>query len=214
MIEKFELGSTAGYSNICTVDGATWPCNWAGGLIQGGAAVQCPNNDCSGISAVQGAGGSTILQQWIPASTTIGPSNDPRADFLMTTGTGYWQITGRIPDYYQFSASFNPLGGGFFGFTLTFTVDRYNNVYITPGVNIAKGFKGSLAMTYGYMKGYEGPTPPSPNALNKFLTGGGCSAGFGAGFLGKSVEWSSGGIGTSDPILMTPQVGISCGHTF
>jgi hypothetical protein len=63
-------------------------------------------------------------------------------DFYMAD-TSHWEITGRIPDYYQFSASFNPFLSGVGGFTVTITVDRYHNMYIGPGVNIAKGFKGS-----------------------------------------------------------------------
>jgi hypothetical protein len=128
---------------------------------------------------------------------------------------GHWLAAGRVPDYTQFSFSINPLAGGLLGGTVTITIDRYHRTYITIGGNAGRGWPAvGLSYTYGYMQGYEGITPPDRDRLGGFLKGLGCSGALGAAFLGTSREWSSKGIGISNPILMTPQAGVACGITF
>jgi len=198
-------------STGCRMDGIPVNCLVAYRAVQAGMAAPCPNNDCTGIRAVQGPGGTTVIQQWVPAEYWSSNSG-----FVIGVQTGYWRTVGRIPDYYQLSFSFNPFLSGLAGFTGTITVDRRYNVYLTPGVNLGKGlpFGWSGSITYGYVQGYEGLQVPSPPELGNFLKGSACSAGLGALWFGRSLEFSSGGTGYSDPILMTPQGGITCGYSF
>jgi hypothetical protein len=44
-------------------------------VLNAGLAAVCPNNDCTGLRATQGPGGSTVWQQWVPGESvqsTIG----------------------------------------------------------------------------------------------------------------------------------------------
>jgi hypothetical protein len=190
-------------------------CSVVKSVVGAGAAVECTSVNCGGLRPAQGPAGTTEWQRWVAPVTTIVPSSDPSADFLMKTSTGYWQTVGEVdarnPDYTQFSISFNPLLGGLAGLTGTVTIDRYGGVHATVAVNLGKGYWVGGSYTYGYI---NGPTQPGAEDLDKFFKGTGCSAGGGAGFLGKTVEWSGGVFGHSYPIFMTPQAGISCGYTF
>ena len=61
-------------------------------LSDSGAAAQCPNNNCTGIQATQGPGGTTILQQWIPTQTWT--TGDAVAGYAIHQIIGYWQTVG------------------------------------------------------------------------------------------------------------------------
>jgi hypothetical protein len=50
----------------CTLNGMAMPCGMVNNAIWSGAAARCPNDDCFGIKATQGPGGSTEIQQWVP----------------------------------------------------------------------------------------------------------------------------------------------------
>ena len=44
----------------------------------GGATASCPNNNCTGVIARMGPGGSTVYQQWVPPTLTqMTNPNDP-----------------------------------------------------------------------------------------------------------------------------------------
>ena len=45
----------------CTLNGIFTSCSVVASVIGAGAAVQCPNNDCTGVSATQGPGGTTMV---------------------------------------------------------------------------------------------------------------------------------------------------------
>jgi RHS repeat-associated protein len=45
----------------CTVDFMPWPCDLSRQLVQGGLAANCPNNNCTGVSAKAGPGGTTVI---------------------------------------------------------------------------------------------------------------------------------------------------------
>jgi RHS repeat-associated protein len=203
------------------------PCSYVGyyGAECRQAPGLWPNGDpiFSWLS-VGGIGGGDITG-WNPNSPPINlpPPSSPapysRCDWGSCTGPEWSQIGNsfekRNPDYYQVTLNFNPFLFGWFGFSGTFSIDRHGRIYVTPGVNFGKGWPGfGASMTYGWMKGYEGTQPPRPEQLGSFLKGSSCSAGVGALWVGKTAEWSAGGRGTSDPILMTPQIGASCGYTF
>ena len=79
----------------------------AANLLGSGAAVQCPNNDCTGIQAQEGPGGTTVIQQWAPGSTTVVPGGQVCSsvagvssctDTAASTSTtsGYWQTLGTV----------------------------------------------------------------------------------------------------------------------
>ncbi len=84
MMEKAVQESRLLSNTNCTVDTEVWPCSFAGNLVQSGAAVRCPNNDCTGVRAEQGPGGTTIITWTGQVSVrtpggcvTFGPSPQP-----------------------------------------------------------------------------------------------------------------------------------------
>jgi hypothetical protein len=197
----------------CTLNGIYMSCSVVKSVVGAGAAVACTSVNCGGLRPAQGPAGTTEWQRWVAPVTTIVPSSDPSADFLMTTEIGHWEVVGRVPDFWQFAINVGPWWGG----TFQVTIDRYNHVYIAPGVNIGKSLGGvSVSLSSGWMGPWNelptSPTPPTPNALRDFLTKGGCSAGgmFGGGLL---AAWSSGGQAWM-PSVGNPQAGISCGYGF
>jgi hypothetical protein len=76
-----------GYS----VDGFSVSNGLGQATLAGGWGVQCPGNDCSGIQALQGPGGSTIVQQWVPPQYWSGSDS---GIFTFGVQTGYWQTIG------------------------------------------------------------------------------------------------------------------------
>jgi RHS repeat-associated protein len=195
----------------CRMDGVPINCTVIPRVLNAGLAAVCPNNDCTGLRATQGPGGSTVWQQWVPGGYSIQPSGVPGVDFLMTTTPGHWEIVGRNPDFYQFTVNI----GGAVGYTFTLTGDTNGNVYVAPlGGNVGKSLLGfSFSLTGGWMSGYERPEPPPPPVLKDFLSGWGCSAGGGAvfGVFGHS-SLSGAGEGRSEGVVW-PQGGVSCGYS-
>jgi RHS repeat-associated protein len=211
------LGAMGGYGG-CTMDGVDTPCSVVSAALQSGAAVACPGNDCTGLRATQGPGGSTVWQQWVPPGQETTTLKDPDTGDIIGTYPGsylpgHWEVVGRVPDFWQFSINVGPWWGG----TLQVSIDRYEHVYAAPGVNVGRSpGGGSVAVSYGWMTPWNelptSPTPPTPEELRSFLTKGGCSAGAASGG-GLFFNWSSGGQAWT-PAVGTPQVGISCGYGF
>jgi RHS repeat-associated protein len=50
----------------CQVDGVQTFCEETALLLGSGSAVFCPNDNCNGLMATMGTGGSTVWQQWTP----------------------------------------------------------------------------------------------------------------------------------------------------
>lgn len=75
---------------MVTVDWAPdAPCALAGGP---NASVICPNNNCSGIQAFLGPGGTTVIQEWIPPQLS-----DPNAKTIRLD-IGYWETIATLSD--------------------------------------------------------------------------------------------------------------------
>ena len=179
-------------------------------MVNMGAAGVCPNNDCTGIRLVQGPGNTGSFQQWVPGSFQTSPGGQNGADFTMAMIQGHWEITGPGPvQYEQWTFSYNPVGFGLAGFSLTFTHDQRGRFHVTPAVNIGKGIP-LLGFGFSWTEGWMNDQNQN---LRDFLGGWGCSYGAQAGPLGETHEFSSGGKGTSTTFLATPQVGIGCGYT-
>jgi len=187
------------------MDGIPVNCAVVYRALAAGMAAPCPSNDCTGIRAIQGPGGTTVIQQWVPPEYWSSASG-----FVIGVQTGYWKTIGtvRAPDFYQFQLN----AGTIVGWTGTLTIDRYGNRYWAPvGVNLGKSVtRVSGSMTAGWMGGWDMPPPPS--ALKGFLSGFGCSAG-GGYWGGLSFDWSSGGQAIAVG-LVSPQGGISCGYAW
>jgi RHS repeat-associated protein len=199
----------------CAHPGYLWP----NGTPIGGSGVSV------GIGGMLGGGG---IVGWNPNSSPVyfrPPSlgsllglpsaPNPLCDWSCTgpEWSGALGFKNRDVDYTQFTFSVNPIAG-LFGFTVIVTIDKFGRVYVTPGVNITKGFFAGFSYTAGQMEGYNASYPPSADTLKQFLTKKGCSASVGAAFVGASREFNAAGQGTSNPIFMTPQAGISCGYGF
>jgi RHS repeat-associated protein len=90
----------------CTLNGMAMPCGMVNNAIWSGAAARCPNDDCFGIKATQGPGGSTIFQQWIPPETTTGHVDGMPAVFQTT---GYWKTVGTVEDWLASFVQSTPL---------------------------------------------------------------------------------------------------------
>lgn len=94
-----QQGSYPGYGWLpsrfggCKLDDVDTPCEMVWRAASSGAAVACPNNDCTGIRAEQGPGGSTVIKQWVmeTASSTIGGTVFPGE----ITG-GHWQSVASV----------------------------------------------------------------------------------------------------------------------
>ncbi len=80
----FAGGGGRGGAVSCTLDGLPIPCSDVQHLARAGAAVGCPNNDCRGVSAQFGPGGTTVVTRTTTVTVrvpggcvSIGPNPPP-----------------------------------------------------------------------------------------------------------------------------------------
>ena len=114
----------------------------------------------------------------------------------------------RTPDYTQVSLGI-PIGLSPLSFSPSYTVDRYGQNYLSPGVGLGFGTGVSVSVTANWL---EQTSTPYPDEMYNFLSGASVSgtAGFGFGVQGTQ---SSTGQNASGFGFMTPQFGGSYSYT-
>jgi RHS repeat-associated protein len=115
------LGAMGGYGG-CTMDGVDTPCSVVSAALQSGAAVQCPNNDCAGVTATQGPGGTTTI-----STTRTVTINIPGGCVTVTDANGNPSTECTGPS------------------SVTVTVTVMTDVPLPPGVAQALGQAGRIA---------------------------------------------------------------------
>ncbi len=81
------------FGGNCAVDGIATSCGIVQSLVGAGAAVQCPNNDCTGIIGVTQDGqfiGPLYHANGFFTSTCVGPYNNPSCSDPIFHPAGYW----------------------------------------------------------------------------------------------------------------------------
>jgi len=217
-------------SGLCQADGGLLGCGLALQLAPADSAtvVSCPgfvclptpsSTLCNGTICGQirwniSTGSFEIQQvvttmQW--STYCENPEDpDPACTPVLLQDNGYRWTSLPTPDFWMTTIN----AGTWYGYTVSFAIDRYGNKYLSPfGVNIGKSWaKLSYSVTPGWLLGFNGPAPAY--YLNQFLTGGGCSIGGGVGTkaagVGGFYAWSSGGTALMVG-LVSAQAGISCG---
>jgi RHS repeat-associated protein len=193
----------------CTLNGIYTSCSVVASVVNAGAAVECTSVNCGGLRPAQGPAGTTEWQRWVAPVTTIVPSSDPSADFLMKTEIGHWEVVGVTPDFVQYAFNVNPpttFEGTLLGGTVTLTIDKYHNWYFGAGYNVGRGATiVSLSGTPGWVLGQ----PATPQTLNGLLTGGSWTSGGSTSFYtgGFTTTNASGTAVMAGPA--TPQYGFS-----
>ena len=122
------LGNNDGPSGLCMIEGMPAPCS-----VAYRAAVQCPNNNCTGIVAHQGPGGSIVLQQWVqPSQVSFSIAGGP--ENAGPISPGYWdtvavaQFSG-IPPGAASSGGFN----SFLQWSKDFGIAFFTQTYRSSG---------------------------------------------------------------------------------
>jgi hypothetical protein len=176
-------------------------------LVQSGWAFICPAADCTGIRGVQGPGGSTIVQQWVPPQLS-------QSDGVIALQTGYWATLGSLrgPDFLSLNINVGlPWLANLVGPTIAINVDRKGNVYAGPGINVGKSLGiASFSATANWLNQWA---QPSGSQLNSFLTSN--SFNFTAGYWGGvQFGWTPGSGTSSGAGLVTPQIGITWAYSW
>ena len=164
----------------------------------GGALRPVVINGTQGVPSSGGGGGGVGAPTGISGPHLAPQSNPPKTTLQPVTVTAT-----RLPDFAHISFSFpfeNEFTGPFLGIGLTFTIDRYGDVYVSVnGVAGLPSAKGASGMA-GWM---NSSSTPSQSQLSGMLSswGGGAQVGYGGlglGFYGNSSGTSESG-GLSSP---------------
>lgn len=164
-----------------------------------GVAARCGAASGKSRSQARAASGKNRYSPTTARRVHLLPqSNPPKTTLQPVTVTAT-----RLPDFAHISFSFpfeNEFTGPFLGIGLTFTIDRYGDVYVSVnGVAGLPSAKGASGMA-GWM---NSSSTPSQSQLSGMLSswGGGAQVGYGGlglGFYGNSSGTSESG-GLSSP---------------